>query len=94
MRPWLSEVLSAAATAPVQSHPEAFPFVCAAGVCWIGCFVCWLSALGTKPPHVYWMDGKLWMKLPPEGKRLRNRGILFFVGAWAFGAIGIAVTKF
>jgi hypothetical protein len=81
-------------TAPAdRTHPEALPWVCCSAACILCGGICWVSALATKPPNVSWFDGNLWLKLPPQGKRLRKRGFLFYFGALAFFAIAFAVTR-
>jgi hypothetical protein len=49
---------------------------------------CFLYALTTKPRTMSWFGGDLWFRLPPEGIRFRNIGLVFYVCAVAGFGVG------
>jgi hypothetical protein len=73
-----------------DSLPHGIGVVCmlAATGCIFACGYCWIAALRTKPPELSLFDSQLWFKLPPAGKRLRNKGMLFWIVAAALGGAG------
>jgi hypothetical protein len=54
---------------------------------WIGAAFCWLNAMQLRKPGIGLTHPRLWMELTPEGKQLRNWGIIFWIGA-ALGTLG------
>jgi hypothetical protein len=59
--------------------------------CWLGAARSWLRAMGER------REGGdpllLWFHLTPNGKRLRNRGFVFWLGGILFWGFAVAVLS-
>ena len=49
--------------------------------CWSGGLACWLTALANREPGVGLLGANVWFRLNEHGRRCRNWGMLFWLGA-------------